>query len=119
MKKTLLILMVMILIGFNSCKQNSEEAMPICSTSNVTYSATIQNLITTYNCKSCHNNRFMPGGVNAESYTSLKDQALNGRLYGAITHTSPYIGMPLGYPKMSDCDISKIKAWIDAGAPNN
>ena len=118
MKKLAFILIAMTIV-FYSCKYNKEEALQACTTDNVTYAVTIRNLMTIYNCKSCHNNSFMPSGVNAESFANLKEQALNGRLYGAITHTNPYIGMPLGYARMSDCDISKIKAWIDAGAPNN
>ena len=109
----------MMFVLFNSCKRDGEETAPRCDTSNVTYSVTITGLINTYKCKNCHNNTFMPAGINAESYASLKVPALNGRLYGALSHTSPYISMPLGGPKMSDCDLAKVKAWIDAGAPNN
>jgi hypothetical protein len=45
--------------------------------------------------------------------------AQNGKLYGAVNHSPGYSPMPKGGTKLSACNISKIKAWIDGGSLNN
>lgn len=96
---------------------------PACDLSNVTFSATIWPIINT-NCVSCHSGASPNGGVRLESYATIVVQASipvgsYGSLYGAITHNSGNNNMPQNADKLSDCNISKIKTWIDAGMPNN
>lgn len=67
---------------------------------------------------SCHAGTGPSGGISLDTYASVKTVANNGRLYGSISHASGYVAMPQS-GTMSSCDIKKIKAWIDAGAPNN
>jgi hypothetical protein len=38
---------------------------------------------------------------------------------GAITHAPGFTPMPQGGAKLPACEIAKIKAWVDAGSPNN
>jgi hypothetical protein len=40
-------------------------------------------------------------------------------LMKAVKHDPSVIPMPVGGSRLSDCDISKIQIWVDAGAPNN
>lgn len=42
-----------------------------------------------------------------------------GRIIGAINHTDGFLPMPYpaGSDKLSDCDIDKLTAWINDGAP--
>lgn len=101
------------------CKYNSEEALYACSSADVRYSTTVANILTEFSCRNCHNNFTTPRGVNLDSYAGVKAEVINGRLYGAINHDPGFSPMPQGSPKLSDCNIKKIKAWIDAGAPNN
>jgi hypothetical protein len=54
-----------------------------------------------------------------EGYSNVKAKVTDGRLFGAINHSPGYAPMPDGQPKMDQCDINKVKTWIDAGAPNN
>lgn len=89
-----------------------------CDTSNVTFSAYVFPVMQNY-CLGCHNGYGASGGINLNAYQDVKTVALDGRLYGVITHATGYSPMPQNSAKLSDCRIAKIKAWIDAGAPNN
>jgi hypothetical protein len=52
------------------------------------------------------------------SYENVKASINTGKVLPAIKHTGPY-KMPYGQPMLSDCDIDKIEAWINAGMPEN
>ena len=95
------------------CDDTSE-----CTTENMSYSNDIAPILTTY-CIGCHRSSVANGGVIIDNYSSVREIALNGRLYGAISWESGYINMPFNQEKLSECNISKIKAWIDEGAQNN
>ena len=92
-----------------------------CDTSNVTYSNTITSIINAYGCtsSSCHGGNNPQAGIRLTDYAGVKAKIDDGRLWGAINHQSGFIPMPENAGKMSQCDINKIKVWIDAGAPNN
>ena len=90
-----------------------------CDTSNVTYSTTIKGLLNTYTCLTCHIGSNPSGGFALDTYTGVKTKVNDGTFWGAINHLPGFSPMPQGYIKMSDCDIKKVKTWIDAGAPNN
>lgn len=102
-------------------KANEEELLQNaggCDTVNVSYSADVLPIISS-NCYSCHGNGNEEGGVSLEGYDNLKFFADNGDLEGVITHSPGYPAMPLNQPKLSDCEINIITAWINAGAENN
>lgn len=92
-----------------------------CDTSHVTYSSTITGIINAYGClsSSCHGGATPGSGFRLDSYAGVKAKVTDGRLFGAINHSSGFIAMPQNAGKMSQCEIDKVKAWIDAGAPNN
>jgi hypothetical protein len=121
MSKKILALSVITFSIISGCYYHKEDALygSNCDTSNVTYSTTIKNLLTNYGCLGCHVGGNPPGGINLETYSNVKVMVDNGRLYGAITHSPGFRPMPDGAAKMNDCDIKKVKAWIDSGAPNN
>ena len=97
-----------------------------CDTVNMKYAANIQPILQA-NCVSCHNVNKANGGVMLDSYASVKtvaadsppNNATSSTLVSVITHRSGYPAMPYNRPKLSDCDINKIKAWISRNAPNN
>ncbi len=70
-------------------------------------------------CYSCHSGSFPSGNVLMGTYAADKAIAVNGKLYGSITHASGFVPMPQGAAQMSNCQISTIKKWIDAGMSNN
>jgi len=122
MVKAILALSVIVVLILSSCYYHKEDLLyppGNCDTTNITYSTTIKTLLNNYGCFGCHIGPNPPGGINLETYANVKIVVDNGRFYGAITHAPGYRPMPDGAAKMNDCDISKIKVWIDSGAPNN
>lgn len=89
----------------------------VVDTQHVTFSKTIMPLLAT-NCIGCHKTGSISGEVNLENYTSIKTYVDNKRLYGSVTYQSGYAAMP-PISKLTDCQLSVIKKWIDAGAKNN
>jgi ribosomal protein S16 len=83
-----------------------------------TYSGFVQPILQR-SCAGCHSGTAASGGINLTVFNTVKAVALNGRLYGAITHATGYKPMPNTSSKLSDCEITQIKKWIDAGAPQN
>lgn len=113
----------LLLTGTTSCTYDKEELLYPdlfnCDTSAVVkYSSTILPIMRA-SCYDCHGGLFPSGAIRLDTYADLKVNALNGKLYGTITHNGSYPIMPRDAPKLSDCKIAAIKKWIDAGAPNN
>jgi mono/diheme cytochrome c family protein len=94
------------------------NACNACDTAAFTYAAVIGPLVNTY-CKGCHNPSSLGGGIDLSSYTTVKTQALNGKLMGTITQAAGYSPMPKGGTKLSDCRIKQVQKWIAAGTLNN
>src|SRR5436190_24140932 len=107
----------LLLTGFtiSGCYYDTEEELyssMTCDTTNVTYSGTVKPMIEQH-CLSCHSGAQPSGGIDLATYATVKVQADNGRLYGAIAQLSGFQPMPQG-GKLSSCDISKVKIWVDA-----
>ena len=123
MMKTFVVF-VMTLTILASCKyDNIEELYPECNTTNVTYSGSIKQIIDN-NCYSCHNNNNTSGGISLEGYANVAAASQipagsYGSLYGVITWDAGNSPMPKNAAQLDDCSIQKIKAWIDAGSPDN
>ncbi len=122
LKWVVIILPVGIMLNFAGCYYDDVETLypqvAGCDTTNVTYSATISAIMST-NCNSCHSGSAPQAGIKTDNYTDLKTIADNGKLWGAVNHESGYSPMPKDRPKLSDCDLDKIRIWIDGGALNN
>ena len=119
--KTRIILSLLIATAITGCYYDNEEELYNCSVdaASVKYSTTVSSILTSYGCIGCHTGSVPSGNVNLGSHASVKSVAASGRLYGAINHQPGFVPMPHGGGKMNGCDILKVKAWIDAGAPNN
>ncbi|HOY06235.1 MAG TPA: hypothetical protein PLO67_12585 [Saprospiraceae bacterium] len=90
----------------------------LCDTSNPKFSTVVSPILQTY-CNGCHGGTSPLGNVDYNTYAGVKATVTNGKLMGSIKHTSGFSAMPQNANKLSDCKISVIQAWIDAGAPNN
>jgi len=82
-----------------------------------TYTANVQPILQN-NCISCHSGPAPSGGFSMSVFQEIKNRAESGRLSDAINHRDN-LKMPYNLPKLSDCDIKKIDAWITAGANEN
>lgn len=96
----------------NSCVNAS------CDTANVTYSASIRPVITN-KCQGCHSSSSPGGGYDLTTYAGVKARVDDGRLWGAVNYMPGFSAMPKNGIKLSTCELSKLKKWIDAGAPQN
>ena len=104
-----------------SCKYNNQEELhPNCDTTGVTYSGTVVPILQA-NCYRCHGDASNTGsgGIILQDYNVLKGFAADGQLYGNIAHLPGFHNMPYDGGKLADCEIAKIKRWIDNGYPNN
>lgn len=124
MKKTLIITFVFAsILTIQSCYYDkAEQVYPItsntCDTTAITYTTKVQPIIQNY-CYSCHAGTASAGaGIVLDNYLAVKAFVPSGSLVNRLITTDPSLLMPKGGPKLSDCDISKIKAWVNAGAPN-
>ena len=91
-----------------------------CDTADMHYTADVVPILTA-NCYSCHGTSTNSGsnGIVLEGYDNIVPKAQSGTLIGVITHASGYPAMPKDGSKLSDCNINKIRSWIDNGAQNN
>jgi len=126
MKK--LVLIGCVLLGMSSCYNDKYDKMypspaVTCDTSTTTYLAVIKPIIVT-NCYSpgngCHDaTGALTSGYDFEtSLDVLRATATSGTLMGDITGTSGNL-MPKNASKLPDCDIAKIRLWVNNGAKDN
>jgi hypothetical protein len=92
-----------------------------CDTTTVTYSGTVAPILAKYCAGGCHSGSSPSGGFPLSTYTEVKDYIDNSgnTFYRSMTQDSTISAMPKGGSKLSDCDLRKIKIWLDAGKPNN
>ncbi len=90
----------------------------VCDETIFTYSGTVSKIMNN-NCVGCHGNTSPSAGINLSSYDGVATIAGNGKLVGTIKHSTGYSPMPKNGNKLSDCDITVIQKWINAGFPNN
>lgn len=96
-------------------RNNSCES---CDTTNVTFSGTVNPIITDY-CVGCHGGSAPQGGVVIKDYSDIKRLADNGSLLGVIEHQSGYVPMPYVQEPLDPCLIDQIRIWIADGALRN
>ncbi len=88
-----------------------------CDSNNITYSGGIAPMMQLY-CVGCHNSASASGGSLAD-YNSVMTAAVTGRLIGDVADSAGYNHMPKGGSSLSACQVTQIRKWVAAGAPNN
>ena len=109
--------------GLNACYYDHADILypntiPCDTTSTISYAQKVVPVLQ-QQCYGCHSGGFPSGGIAMGTYATDKAIAVNGKLYGSISYASGFSPMPKGGNKMSACNLSIIKKWIDAGSPNN
>jgi mono/diheme cytochrome c family protein len=107
-----------------SCVSETEEellrdSLIGCDTTDVSYNQDIQAILQT-NCYRCHAADIAIAGVIVEGYANAKAIAETNRdgkslLVGVTAHLPGFSQMPRNAPKLSACDIIKIKKWVAEG----
>lgn len=122
MVNLLQLLTIVVLVNLASgCAYNVEEELypsDECKTVNVAYRADVLPILEN-NCYRCHDAANNQGGITIEGYDNLKAFVDSGALLGAIRRDPGFSPMPQDGPKLPDCEIGKIVAWVNDGAPNN
>jgi len=119
--RLLIFFLIISSLALTSCYYDSEEELysgSACDTTNVTYSGTIQPILAT-NCNSCHTGTTGQGGVSLSSYDELMVHVNSGVFRKTVNHEPGATPMPYNMAKLPDCELLKINAWINNGAPNN
>lgn len=98
----------------NACDANATG----CNTQDVKYSTFIKPLLEK-SCNGCHSGSQPSANIALDTHAKVQQSAKSGTLYGSVSHSTGYSKMPKGGTKWDNCDILKLKAWIDAGALNN
>jgi hypothetical protein len=106
---------------FVSCYYDSEEALypdlnGSCDTSNVTFSATIQPMLSD-NCYSCHSDANSAFGGNVHLQAAADVITNSSKIAVAIKRTGAHPMPPSG--KLNACAISQFDIWVRKGTPNN
>jgi uncharacterized membrane protein len=89
-----------------------------CNTANMSFANDIKPIVTN-KCAGCHSGNNPSGGINLSTHAGVSAVALSGQLYGSINWQTGFSNMPKNGAKLPQCEIDKIKSWVDAGAPNN
>ena len=70
-------------------------------------------------CSPCHTTSSPDGNIILGIYASDQALAKSGRLLGSVNQQPGYSFMPKGGAKLTSCQLSILRKWIDGGAPNN
>lgn len=128
----LLVIIVASVSALSACSYtNGYDAKPVVQCkmpTTVSFKVDVQPILV-QNCRnSCHNStdyryygNFNMDDLKQIQYYAQPANGINGVpfLIGNIRHDPGFVAMPQGGGKLADCDIALIKAWVDAGAPNN
>ena len=109
----------------NAAKDNPPTPCELPAT--VSYVTDIQPIFQA-NCVRCHNSSYT--GANAgfimSDFAQVQRWATTKKgstgitwMVGNVEQLSGFVAMPNDGGKLSACDIAKIKAWADSGAPQN
>jgi hypothetical protein len=113
--------LVIVLVSATGCYYDKEEKLypqTVCDTATVTYSSSVVPILLS-NCTVCHGGNTPSAGIKLDTYAGVKVQADNGKLWGAVSQSAGFSPMPKNGTKLSACNLTKIKKWLDAGALNN
>ncbi len=103
----------------HSCTYFVEEELyeqKKCERADLSYSEDVIPILTNRGCLACHGDL---ASLDLNGYDDLKVYIDNGAFLGSIRHEDGFQPMPQNSPKLSDCEINIIKAWIAQGALNN
>lgn len=122
MKHNTLLILAALALGLGGCYYDVEEELypnqAPCVTTDMSYLNDVVPILDAQ-CNSCHSTANAFGGVILDNYARVKQHVDNSTLLGVIRHEAGFSPMPKGAPKLLDCDIAKIEAWVNAGALDN
>ena len=111
------------MLAMNSCYYDKTDKLypsTTCDTAKMSFNANIKSMMKT-NCtdKGCHTSSNPNGSIELETFAGTKATVAGDKLMNALNYVS---GGSKNMPptgKISDCDLSKVQAWIKRGSPEN
>ena len=122
-----------LILLWSSCEEDNLETLiknnecdtcqsVVCDTTfTISYANDIRAITLKY-CDKCHSALNAPiygNGNILDIHSGLADRAASGTLTCVINHGVDCPPMPKDDPKLSDCNIARIEAWVRQGYPNN
>ena len=122
MKSIFSLIAISLVLALASCGDDDAKT---CNTDGVTYTDDISKIIDKGGCAQtgCHDAGSGLGSGSLASYDDAKDFVSKGRILGALRRENGFAAMPRdpdtgdAGPRLDNCDIDKIEAWINAGTP--
>jgi hypothetical protein len=96
----------------NSCIADCDTSLA--STFALTVAPIIEN-----SCKGCHSGTSPDGDLLLTNYSEIAAAALDGSLMNSLLALNGATLMPYNSAGLSECQITQIQKWVDAGAPND
>lgn len=130
LKAKILLFSLAVAVGLAACSKDNEEDLygengddngdnqTQCDTENVSFAGQVWPVIES-SCVSCHSGAGASAGIRMGNHAELVEAINSGRFLGAIKHEAGFSAMPQDSPKLDDCTIEKIEAWIEDGTPDN
>ena len=128
-KISTLFLTLAVSVSLTSCYYDTEEELypdsgtVVCDTTSVSYTTDIVPIMNSKcSYSGCHAGANAAAGIPLETYAGVKEylDTDKARFISSIIWDGNASNMPKGASsKMIDCNINTIKAWINAGYPNN
>ena len=122
-KISIFVLALFVCIGLTGCYYDTEEELypdsgVACDSTKFKYTTDIAPIMLDF-CNVCHGESSPQAGINTSTWSGLQTIVSDGSLLGSVQHAGSYSPMPKSQAKLNACNISKIRKWIEAGAPNN
>jgi hypothetical protein len=114
-------------LSLTGCYYDTEEELypdsgtpTTCDTTTVRYSVEVKSILDS-KCNTCHGGASASAGIRLDTYADTKAylDAQKVRFVSSVVQDGVASVMPKGGAKLIDCDINKLKAWINAGYPEN
>jgi len=106
-----------IIFGISACYYDKGDELygnTQCVTTNMTYTKDIS-VIVNQSCVNCHGSSAPSVGISHHDYASVVENVKNGKFVGSVKQNGTASNMPKGGGKWSNCNISKLDAWIQGG----
>ncbi len=105
---------------YNWIQQGAQNLIcqDFCDSNTYSYNGAIKTIVQN-KCQGCHSGTSAGGGIDLSTYTGVKTTVTNGKLWGSINQLPGYSSMPKNGARLSVCEITQFKKWMDAGSPNN
>lgn len=113
--------LAIIMVFFVSCYYDNEEALypnlnSSCDTANVTYSGTIEPILSN-NCYSCHSDANAVKGGNIHLQSAADVISNSSKISVAIKRTGSFPMPPSG--RLNSCAVTQFNIWVEKGSPDN